>query len=175
MTQYLVFTAVGTDRTGILSEITALTSEFGCNVVDSRMAILGNEFTLIMLLSGTKPAINQFEIRLPLLAHSLQLLTISKQTSEHLPFNISKSADIYLSGEDSLGQLKKLTRFFAKRKIDVSSLKAVTDKATGLVKSYISINIPHDVEYSMLEEDFKALCKKLHLTLEINIKAPQLL
>ncbi len=172
MTQSLVFTAVGTDRTGILCDITELASEFGCKIIDSRMAILGNEFTLIMLLDGKKSALNQFETRLPLLAHSLQLLTISKRTSEHVPMDIGKTADIYISGPDSLGQLKKITRFFAKRKIDVSSLKSFTEESSQQAKSYISVNIPANIDIEPLEQEFNALCQSLDLTFEINTQAP---
>lgn len=51
--QYLVLTAVGTDRPGIVAELTEILAGRGINVADSRMAVLGGEFALMMLLSGT--------------------------------------------------------------------------------------------------------------------------
>ena len=42
--QYLVLTAIGRDKTGLVSELTGLVSECRCNVVDSKMAIFGKEF-----------------------------------------------------------------------------------------------------------------------------------
>ncbi|MDP6115465.1 MAG: ACT domain-containing protein [Planctomycetota bacterium] len=50
---YVVLSAVGTDRPGIVAEVTEFLSGRGCNVEESRMAILGGEFGLLMLLSGT--------------------------------------------------------------------------------------------------------------------------
>ena len=46
MSEYLVLTAMGPDRTGSVSDLTKLASECGCNIIDSRMAIFGLEFTL---------------------------------------------------------------------------------------------------------------------------------
>ena len=58
---YLVLTAVGTDRPGIVAELTALLAERGANVADSRMAVLGGEFALMMLVSA--PAARLAEAR----------------------------------------------------------------------------------------------------------------
>ena len=40
--QHLVLTAIGQDKTGLVSELTGLVSECRCNVVDSKMAIFQN-------------------------------------------------------------------------------------------------------------------------------------
>ncbi|WP_371372571.1 glycine cleavage system protein R [Thalassotalea aquiviva] len=168
MTQFLVFTAVGTDRTGIVSEITELASDFGCNIVDSRMAILGNEFTLIMLLSGKRSAINQFETRLPLLAHSLQLLTISKRTSEHEPKFVTKYLEVKVTSKDTPGILKDITRFFAKRNMDLSSLKSISCKDDS-AQINLSIDATTDVNTEQLNQDFQNLCQQLQVKGEIFI------
>ncbi|MGU3840932.1 ACT domain-containing protein, partial [Vibrio diabolicus] len=52
MKQHLVLTAVGTDRPGICNQVVHLVTQAVCNIVDSRIAIFGSEFTLIMLLTG---------------------------------------------------------------------------------------------------------------------------
>ncbi|HHU9887380.1 TPA: ACT domain-containing protein, partial [Escherichia coli] len=46
---YLVITALGADRPGIVNTITRHVSSCGCNIEDSRLAMLGEEFTFIML------------------------------------------------------------------------------------------------------------------------------
>lgn len=42
---YLVITALGADRPGIVNAITRHVSSCGCNIEDSRLAMLGEEFT----------------------------------------------------------------------------------------------------------------------------------
>ncbi|MCP4902286.1 MAG: hypothetical protein GY906_35415 [bacterium] len=56
MRQHLVMTVTGRDRTGLVEEVTGLLSEYGGNVEAGRMAKLGGEF--VMLLLVTIPAKN---------------------------------------------------------------------------------------------------------------------
>ncbi|SQI37730.1 Gcv operon repressor [Providencia alcalifaciens] len=64
--QFLVITALGTDRPGIVNTITRLVSECDCNIEDSRLAMFGEEFTFIMMLSGSWNAITLLEAIYPL-------------------------------------------------------------------------------------------------------------
>ena len=73
---YLVITALGADRPGIVNTITRHVSSCGCNIEDSRLAMLGEEFTFIMLLSGTWNAITLIESTLPLKGAELDLLIV---------------------------------------------------------------------------------------------------
>ena len=50
---HLVVTAVGRDRPGIVAELTAAVAACRANVADSRMALLGGEFALMMPVSYT--------------------------------------------------------------------------------------------------------------------------
>ncbi|EHC47393.1 Glycine cleavage system transcriptional antiactivator GcvR [Salmonella enterica subsp. enterica serovar Give str. S5-487] len=79
---YLVITALGADRPGIVNTITRHVSSCGCNIEDSRLAMLGDEFTFIMLLSGTWNAITLIESTLPLKGAELDLLIVMKRTSD---------------------------------------------------------------------------------------------
>ena len=83
MTQNLVITALGSNSPGIVHKLIGHVSNCGCNIVDSRLAIFGNEFTLIMLLSGEWNAMIQLESSLPLKSQELDLITMMKRTERH--------------------------------------------------------------------------------------------
>ena len=51
-TGFVVLTAVGPDRVGIVDDIAGAVSGAGCNIEESKMAVLGGEFAVIMLVSG---------------------------------------------------------------------------------------------------------------------------
>lgn len=53
---HLVLTAVGTDRPGIVEEVSDFILARGGNIEESRMAVLGGEFTLMVLVSGEESA-----------------------------------------------------------------------------------------------------------------------
>ena len=50
---FLVLSALGPDRPGLVAEITEYLTARGANVEDSRMAVLGGEFGVLVLVSGT--------------------------------------------------------------------------------------------------------------------------
>lgn len=161
MSQYLVLTAIGADRTGIVSELTKLASECGCNILDSRMAIFGSEFSFIMLLNGNNRAINQLELRLPKLAHSLELLTMMKRASDYKARNLTKHFEVTYAGIDQPGVLKAVTAFFAARKIDISSLKSKIDTANDQTSAHILIALTDKVSIDQLENEFLQLCQQI--------------
>src|SRR3954453_12481984 len=92
---YLVLTAVGPDRPGLVNEISSLVLAAGANLEDSRMAILGGEFALLMLVSGEPKAIDEVELRGGDLGARLGVRVLSKPTSspatntDFLPYRIS--------------------------------------------------------------------------------------
>jgi glycine cleavage system transcriptional repressor len=49
---YLVLSALGPDRPGLVAELTDFLTQHGANVEDSRMAVLGGDFGILVLVSG---------------------------------------------------------------------------------------------------------------------------
>jgi len=163
MSQYLVLTAMGSDRTGCVSELTKLASECECNILDSRMAIFGSEFTFIMLLKGDARAINKIEVRFPAVAHSLELITMMKRTSGHRTFDLVKHYQAEYAGIDQPGILKSMTAFFATRKIDISSLKSEIDPVTNIMSANILFALTERISFEELEHDFLELCQQTNV------------
>jgi glycine cleavage system transcriptional repressor len=50
--EFLVLSATEPDRTGLLAELTGFIADCGCNVEDSRLAVLGGYAGLMVLVSG---------------------------------------------------------------------------------------------------------------------------
>jgi glycine cleavage system transcriptional repressor len=77
---YLVVTAVGTDRPGIVAEITDVLADRGANIADSRMALLGGEFALMMLISSPEEGLTAVRSDVEGVAARLGLQLIVKDT-----------------------------------------------------------------------------------------------
>src|SRR5262245_43055680 len=58
---FLVMSALGPDRPGLVAEVTAYLTERSVNVEDSLMAILGAEFGILVLVAGTPDEITAVE------------------------------------------------------------------------------------------------------------------
>ena len=75
MKQHLAVSAIGGDRTGMVHELTRVISECGGNISESRMASLGTEFAMLLLVSGNWHALAKLETelaRLPALRRSAE-------------------------------------------------------------------------------------------------------
>ena len=161
MSQYLVLTAMGAGRTESVSELTKLASECGCNIVDSRMAVFGLEFTLLMLLDGDNRAINKIEAKLPALAVELELITMMKRTSGYEPLDLTQHYRAEYAGIDQTGILKATTAFFANRNLDISSLKSKINPETNIMSAHILFALTKNTAIEELENSFLQLCEQI--------------
>jgi glycine cleavage system transcriptional repressor len=58
---FAVLTAIGPDRVGIVDDLSRLIASLGGNIEESKMAILGGEFAVIMLISMAAPRLEALE------------------------------------------------------------------------------------------------------------------
>ena len=49
--QHFALTIIGRDRPGIVSEVTEILYNLGCNIADSSCSILGGQFAMILILA----------------------------------------------------------------------------------------------------------------------------
>ncbi|MCJ2377755.1 glycine cleavage system protein R [Vibrio sp. ZSDZ34] len=174
MNQHLVITAIGTDRPGICNEVIHLVAQAGCNILDSRIAIFGNEFTLLMLVSGNTSHITRVETTLPLLGQEHDLITMMKRTSTHEPLSNRYTVEVFVESEDRIGLTEKFTQFFADRDIGLSALSAQTvlkDKVhTDKDQFHIALTASVESECNLmqLQEEFNALCQSLSVNGSLN-------
>ncbi len=170
MSNHLVVTALGTDRPGIVSKFAGLASECDCDIVDSRVAMFGNEFTLIMMISGSWTSITKMETSLPALSVELGLLTVMKRTSKHTPPNFISRLYVTLNGQDQRGTMGKLTQFLADRSLDLASVRShAEENQQGESTQTISliVNVPEKVDIDKLEITLDELAQELNLSCNI--------
>jgi glycine cleavage system transcriptional repressor len=56
---YAVLTAIGKDKPGLVDAISSYILQCGCNIEDSRMAMLGGEFAMLILVDGEAEAVGK--------------------------------------------------------------------------------------------------------------------
>ena len=166
MSNHLVVTAMGSDRPGIVSKFARLASECDCDIVDSRMALFGNEFTLIMMLSGSWASITKMETQLPALSVELELMTVMKRTSKHTAQNYISRLQVTFTGQDQRGTMRKITQFLADRSLDLAAVRSHAEEdAQGNPSQHVflTINVPEKVELDKLETSINELASEMSL------------
>ena len=167
MKQHLAVSAIGSDRTGMVHELTRVITECGGNISESRMANLGSEFAMLLLVSGNWHALAKLETELKRLADSNSLSVHLRRTeprparTDMLPYSI----DVVCL--DQTGIVSGLSGFFASRGIDIAEVSTRSYPAahTGapMFSVQMIVNVPSRIHIAHLREEFMEFCDSLNL------------
>ena len=129
----VIFTLTGKDRVGLVEEVTRLLLELGGNVETSRMARLGGEFAILVLVSmpseqlaGLDKTANR------LTAEGFKVTTTQTEPTQAAMPPGSKPYQIEVQGADHEGIVHEIARSLAERGINIESME------TGTVRAPIS-------------------------------------
>lgn len=166
-TDYLVITASGEDRVGLVERLTGRIADAGCNIEASRMALLGGQFAIIMLLSGRWDTLTKLESRLPALGEELGLAIIHKRTRQRERKQLLVPYHIEVVAIDHPGIVHSLANFFSRQGINIEELSTETYPAphtgTPMFSVSMTVGIPADTHIPTLRSEFLDYCDSLNL------------
>lgn len=167
----LVITALGSDRSGIVNDLSTLIANHHCNILDSRMTVLGGEFAIIMLVSGNTEGIAEIESQLASEAETLGLTTIIKRTSARTTCTETIAYLAEVIAIDNPGIVSDIAGFFSSRTINIDDLTTGTYAAphtgTQMFNLSMRVNIPTNQSLSQIKEDFLVFCDDRNLDASI--------
>lgn len=167
MDTHLVISAIGPDRPGLIDELSRAILDCGCNIGDSRMAVLGSELAIMMALAGHWNAIAKFENLLPKLEESLDVKIISKRSEPRVGTENLIPYGVEVVSIDHPGIVYEVTNFFSRRGINVEDLYTSSYPAphTGasMFALHMTIGIPSDTAIASVRGDFMDFCDDLNL------------
>lgn len=163
----LALTASGEDRVGLVDQLTRRIFDTGCNIEDSRMAKLGGQFALIMLLTGRWDALAKLEAQLPDIGEQLGLAILHKRTrgrergAPMVPYYVEAIS------VDHPGIVQGLSSFFAQRRINIEQLDTdaypAPHSGTPMFAVRMKVGIPAETHIPSLRSDFLDHCDELNL------------
>lgn len=164
---YLVITASGDDKVGIVEQLSNKVTQNNCNIEDSRMAVLGGQFALIMLVSGAWNTLAKLEGQMDTLAEQLGLSVIHKRTEQRSTTQSVLPYHVEVVAMDHPGIVNNLAAFFSKNTINIDELQTDTYPAphtgTPMFSVQLTVEIPANVHISSLRADFFEYCDDLNL------------
>ena len=126
----LVFTLTGADRVGIVDEVTRLLLDCGGNIETSRMARLGGEFAILVLVSLPSERLGALEKAIPHLIAEGYKITTSPTEQRHaethagwLPYKVD------LRGADHEGIIHEIAHTLSGCGITIESMDTGTSRA----------------------------------------------
>lgn len=164
---YLVISVVGQDRPGIVRELSHVIAEQGCNIEDSRMAVLGGEFAAIILVEGRWNTLAKIENALPELSRSLDLTLFAKRTGPRPTDRSLLPYAVEAVSMDHPGIVHSLADFFAARDINIEEMATHAYPAphtgTPMFSVHMTVGIPAGTHIAGLREEFMDTCDAMNL------------
>ena len=167
MKNFLVLTALGENSPQLTARLCEEIRQCGCNIVDSRMTLLGQQFTMVVMVSGTWDAIAKIEDHVSKLEKDLSLKIHTHRTEVNGPGKGYMPYAIDVVASDQSGMVHEIARFISDNDVMIQDLYTNTYKAaysdTTMFSLHMTINIPTDTSISTLRSDFMDFCDRLNL------------
>jgi len=164
---YLVISALGEDQTGIVNALSKTVLECECNIDDSRMSVLGGEFAIMLLISGSEENILRLEEQTPELQNKLGLTIICKRTQERIKSSGCVAYQATAVSIDHPGIVQQIADYFASRNINIENLITDTYPAahtgTPMFRISMLVYVATDANIITLREDFISFCEDMNI------------
>ena len=126
---FSVLSAIGTDRVGIVDDLSGAVAGHGCNIEESKMAVLGGEFAVIMLISGNQESVDSLCRSLPQLGQRLSLRIECRPTREPHPVTDGRPYLLEAVSLDTPGIVHSVTAVLRSHGINIEDLETDTAAA----------------------------------------------
>ncbi len=176
--EYLVVTAVGPDRRGIVEKITDVVHRYRANIEESRMARLGGEFAVIMLVSVPGEQEEAFveglgTLKADPLTEQLTIFTRPTNLSRLEKFKGFVPYEISVVGADHEGIVHYVARYLAEERVQIESMETRTYPApvsgVPIFSMQALIQAPPELTLPVLRHKLGELADELGVDIEVKV------
>jgi len=169
MKDYVLLSGVGPDKPGIARAISGAAFCAGCSIEDSRMAVLGGEFAILVLIEGGRIDLAKLSDSLPELEKETGLTLAIRPTAARGATKVKSGVPYGLSvvGMDRTGIVFRITELLARYGVNIENLETEASNAPGtgtpLFRMGLEAEIPGDVPVRKLRAELADLCDELNM------------
>jgi glycine cleavage system transcriptional repressor len=170
---FLVLSALGPDRPGIVAEVTDFLTARGVNVEDSRMAVLGAEFGILVLVSGTPEQVAAVEKDAPDLGKKTDLGVTVRRTKSPEEHRRAAVIPCVVTAEaiDQEGIVRAVSRALHRVGVNIVSLETSTYEApvTGspLFRMEARIDVPQTTGVAKVRKAMDEVAEAENLDIDV--------
>ena len=167
MAQLIVISAVGTDRTGVVQDISKVILACGGNIEESRMTTLGTEFAMLMLVSGNWHTLSRLEDQLTKLSEGDNLTVSIRKTRERVSKEDRMPYAVDVVSLDQQGIVYNLANFFASHDIEIADVAtrhyAAAHTGAPMFEVQMAVNIPASIHVAQFRDVFHEFCDQMNM------------
>lgn len=167
----LSLSAIGKDQTGIVSSISEVLFEMGCNIENSTMTLLSGQFAMILLIAYPKTAdVSKIKSKLKAVFNNLGLHSSVNEIDDNTK-NIKTYGDYVISvyGADKPGIVYNISKYLSDNKVNITDVQtSVVGAKDKVYIMLIEIQLPSGFKIENLKSAMKDLAAKLMVDISIN-------
>jgi glycine cleavage system transcriptional repressor len=173
MKSYAVLSAVGPDRTGLVADLSAFLLACGANVEESRMAVLGGDFAVILLFSVEDEAFRAIEGGVEALSARTGLSVILRKTRHEIALEQPSLVwRIRAVAMDHPGIVHRLAQAVADRSFNILELSSQTTPApvsgTPVFSMEMTVAVPAGENPTVLRAELVRLGAEEGVDIEVH-------
>jgi glycine cleavage system transcriptional repressor len=175
MQNRFIMTAFGKDRPGIVADVTRILFENDCNLEDTAMTLLADEFTLNLLFSSHRRDLEKA------LAEECQRLEQDRgiaafirplpERQELKPTGVAHGV-LHVEGLDQAGIVYRVSRHLADHALNITDLKSTVraspESGTPLYLMDIHIQVPPGTALEQVERGLLAVADELNVEISLS-------
>lgn len=164
-------TAIGRDRPGIVASVTKVLFEHDCNIEDSSMTILEDEFAMILIMSAPE-GMDEASLNKDLactgeeMGLTIHLKEIGSDRSVESP---QANHIITLHGADKAGIVFQTTELLRRMGVNITDLetKTVPGPEGNIYIMVLEVYTPEDVDIDALSSGLEEIAQELGVTIKL--------
>ncbi len=161
--------AIGRDEPGMVSTVTGKLYDHGCNIEDSSMTRLEDEFAIILIMSMAEESEEALTADLAGVEKSTGLTINLKAIGAEESVGPESNYIITLHGADTTGIVYKTTELLSGMGVNITDLQTKKTHGEGadIYIMLLEIFVPEGVTIDKLKESLTALSVELDVTIRI--------
>lgn len=168
-----VISGIGPDQPGIVAAIADILYQRGCNIIDSTMTRLAQEFAVILVISapdGVRFPDLQKEFSRLEESHNMTLVikpipdTVGMDS--HVPENPYM---ISVAGQDRVGITYRISRKLAEMDINITDLNAqcIQGESGPVYIMMVEIDIPGSIAIGTVQDELRAVAEEVQMEIQL--------
>jgi glycine cleavage system transcriptional repressor len=172
MIKNLVLTLTGHDRIGLVEMVTKLVLDHGGNVDASKMARLGGEFAILMLVSVPSPRFDELNEGINgLQSEGFKVTTCETKHEDPDRFTGWIPYQVQVKGADHEGIIHQITRSLVEYGANVETMDTNMVKApmsgTPLFMMTAVVLVPPALTYGKLQDEMEAIGDDMNVDIDV--------
>ncbi|HXC62674.1 MAG TPA: ACT domain-containing protein [Nitrospiria bacterium] len=173
--RFVIITAAGPDRPGIIARITQALFRTGCNIEDTSMTLLRGEFAMMLIVRlPEKPGLAEIKFQLKkvqtALGLSLLLKPLSTREAQRDQRPAGRSFILSVYGADKPGIVYRVTRLIASYRINITDMntRVIGLREAPIYVIVLEMEIPKKVKVQTLQTELNKLKKAVHVDITLH-------